>query len=551
VATVAEALTEALDHHRSGDFDQAERLCHLILQANPNHADAHHLLGVLAYHKGRFDVAALSIGRALALNPRAAVYHYNLGLAQKGLDQMDQALASFQEAVRLQPDFPQAWNNVGLASKMQDKLDEEIRCYRQALRFKPDYVEAHMNLGNAQRQRAQLAHAAASYQQALRLKPDFAEAYSALGTVLQEQGYFDESMACYQKALHLKPDLAEAHWNRSLLWLLLGALEQGWPEYEWRWTQTRFTRRPFSQPLWDGSDLGGRTILLDTEQGLGDTLHFIRYVPLVKQRGANVIVECQPPLVRLLSSVQGIDCLLASGSPLPAFDVQAPVASLPGIFRTCLATIPRAVPYLHADCKLVEHWKSAMCDVRCATSEEVHLTSHIAHRTSHFLVGIAWQGDPTFPGDRQRSIPLARFAPLAKVQGIRLISLQKGPGIDQLHGLANQFPVHDLGDRLDEAAGAFMDTAAIMKNLDLVISSDTAVAHLAGALGVRVWLALARVPDWRWLLQRPDSPWYPTMHLFRQSRAGDWDEVFERMAAKLKAVVSCELSEKQLLTTDN
>ena len=247
-------------------------------------------------------------------------------------------------------------------------------------------------------------------------------------------------------------------------------------------------------------------------------MQFIRYVPQVKEQGGKVIVECQPQLEKLLADFQGIDQLIPTGAPLPPFDFQAPLLSLPGVFRTTLDTIPCNVPYLHAKTDLVSHWRGKLPLSDC------------------FKIGIAWQGNLANPTDRQRSIPLRFFERLAQVEGVQLISLQKGSGADQLRGMP-PFPVLDLDGTLDEGSGPFMDTAAIMMNLDLVVSMDTSVAHLAGALGVPVWVALTMAPDWRWLLNREDSPWYPTMRLFRQRRFGDWDDVFERMAGELKALV--------------
>jgi hypothetical protein len=261
--------------------------------------------------------------------------------------------------------------------------------------------------------------------------------------------------------------------------------------------------------------LDGKTILLHPEQGLGDVIQFVRYAPLVKQRGGTVIVECPVRLMTLLESCAGIDRLVGRGGPLPAFDVQAPLLSLPGIFRTSLADVPAAIPYLWADPALEEQWRRELDGL------------------GGFKVGIAWQGSPSNQYDRDRSIPLRYFEPLARCAGVRFLSLQKQWGVEQLQEVAERFPVIDLGSRLDEAAGAFMDTAAVMKSLDLVITSDTAVAHLAGALGVRVWVVLAAIPDWRWLLGRSDSPWYPTMRLFRQPSRGDWPGVFNEVRRAL------------------
>jgi len=575
MATVAEMFSLAWQHHQAGGFSQAEQLYRQVLQVNPSHvdawcflgavcqaqgklaeaetsfrravqlapayADAHNCLGVLLAQQDRLAEAVASFQQALRSEPDNAQAHYNLGLALNAQGQWELAIVQFQEALRCQPDYPEALNDLGNALAARENWSEAVKSYHHALELRPHFAEAHYNLGVVLGKQEKREDEIAHYREALRIRPDYAEAHDGLGNALRQYGQMDKALACFEQALRFKPHYPLAHWNRSVVLLLCGDFERGWPEYEWRWTQHSFAQRHFTQPLWDGTDLSGRTILLYAEQGLGDTLHFIRYAPLVKRRGGTLIVECQPPLLRLLAGFPGIARLEAQGSPLPAFDVQAPLLSLPGIFHTSLATIPANVPYLHANANLVEHWrKSPMSEVRCPMSNAPLPTSDIGHRTSDFLVGIAWQGDPTNPAQRLRSIPLARFACLAQVPGVQLISLQKGPGTDQLCALAGQFPVVDLGSSADEASGPFMDTAAVMMNIDLVISSDTAVAHLAGALGVPVWLALLKVPDWRWLLERDDSPWYPTMRLFRQLRQGHWEDVFERMAEELQKVVSCQ-----------
>jgi hypothetical protein len=272
---------------------------------------------------------------------------------------------------------------------------------------------------------------------------------------------------------------------------------------------------PFGQPAWDGSPLGGRTILLHAEQGLGDTLQFIRYAPLVQQRGGTVLVQSPAPLARLLARCPGVDRLVAPGpAPTEAFDVHAPLLGLPGLLGTSLATVPARVPYLFADAELTAHWRQQLGAI------------------GGFTIGIAWQGNPRHPRDRDRSIPLLQFAPLAGIEGVRLLSLQKGPGRDQLAALAGRFPVTDLSHGLDD----FLDTAAVLMNLDLVITADTALAHLAGALGVPVWVALPFAPDWRWLLGRENNPWYPTMRLFRQAQRGNWESVFDRIVSEVSQV---------------
>jgi hypothetical protein len=300
--------------------------------------------------------------------------------------------------------------------------------------------------------------------------------------------------------------------------LLRGDFEGGWQDYEQRWAQPNVILRSFHEPRWDGSPLEGKSIFVYAEQGLGDTIQFIRYLPLIKERGGTVLFGSPPGLERLFSGIPGVDRLIAGGAAVPPFDVQAPLLSLPGIFGTTLATIPAAVPYLRADPGLVDHWRGELAPLE------------------GFKIGVAWQGSPKNTGDRYRSFPLTHFESLARVPGVQLVSLQKGPGAEQMSGIGERFPILDLSDRLDKA-GAFLDTAAVMMNLDLVVTADTAVAHLAGALGVPVWTLLMLTPDWRWLLDRSDTPWYPTMHLFRQKRFGDWAEAFEHIAAELRLLI--------------
>jgi tetratricopeptide (TPR) repeat protein len=546
--TVAQALDLAVQQHQAGQWQQAEQLYRAILQVEPQQVDALHLLGVLASQVGQHEQASTYIGQALRLQPDFVEAHINLGVALQKQGKLEEALASLHQALRLQPDSAEAHNNLGNVLQEQGQLDEAQACYQQALHLRPDYAEAHNNLGNVLQKQGKLVEALACLQQALRLKPDYTEAHNNLGNVLQKQGKLVEALAClqhalrlkpdfaeahynlgnvlkeqgqltealasYQQALRLTPDYAEAHWNRALVWLLAGDFEQGWPEYEWRWQRQEASPPRFPQPRWDGASLHGQTILLWAEQGLGDTLQFVRYAPLVQARGGCVLVACQPALVPLLSRCPGIDQLLSQGSPLPPFDAWAPLLSLPGLLQTTLATVPRTVPYLFPDPERVQYWRQEL------------------HPLEGFKIGIVWQGNSRHQNDKQRSIPLAQFEPLARVERVQLISLQKGAGREQLEAVAERFPVIDLGQRLD--GDSLADAAAAMQNLDLLIACDTALAHLAGALGVPVWLALPFAPDWRWLLEREDSPWYPSMRLFRQQKWGDWDEVFARMAAALQ-----------------
>ncbi|HEX3726273.1 MAG TPA: tetratricopeptide repeat protein, partial [Pirellulales bacterium] len=387
------------------------------------------------------------------------------------------------------------------------------------------------NLAVTLRDAKQFDEAIDCFRHALEIDPECGEAYSSLGMTFQEQGDLAEALVCYDEALRLgnvqpagspsaasvttwpsQYDLAAVHRNRAFANLLLGNYASGLDEYEWRWhTEGASKRLPLAE--WDGAPLEGRPILLSHEQGLGDMIQFIRYAPLVQQRGGTVVVGCPQSLMPLLKTCPGVDRLIYQHELASGIEVQAALMSLPRIFRTELDSIPAGIPYLFADQQLTEHWRGVLSP------------------RGGLRVGIAWQGNPDYKGDRYRSIPLACFAPLATVCGVRLISLQKGHGQEQL--AAATFEIEDLGSQLDNEGHAFFDTAAVMQNLDLVITSDTAIAHLAGALGARVWLALPRVPDWRWHMDRDDSPWYPTMRLFRQSRWGDWTDVFEAIRNEL------------------
>ncbi len=501
---------------QQGRLDEAMPWFQQAFQLDPTNADACNNIASICEMQQRYDEAVAYYRQAVSLKPTHVQAHYNLGIVLHKQGKPDEAIASYERVLSMQSNHLDARNNLGNVLKDLGRLDEALVCYRHVLRLKPDFAEVHVNVGIVLGEQRDWEGAIACYKHALQLKPQYAEAYTNMGIALVKLGRFEEAMQCYNQALRIRPDFGGAHWNRALLLLMQGDFAQGWPAYEWRWTEHAKAMRHFPQAQWNGSDLHGRTILLHAEQGHGDTIQFIRYAPLVKQRGATVIVECQRSLMGLLASVAGIDKLVARNTPLPAFDIQAPLLSLPGIFRTDLATIPATIPYLGVEANVVRHWREVLSSV-----------------PEHIRVGIAWQGSPTNTNDRQRSIPLTHFKRLADVPGVQLISLQKGPGTAQLRGLAEPFPVLDLESRMGDDNTSFLSVAAIMKNIDLVISCDSAVGHLAGALGVPVWLVLPHIPDWRWLLLREDTRWYTTMRLMRQSKAYDWDGVFERMAGEL------------------
>ena len=503
--------------NEQGKAADADACCRRALEFQPNLAEAHYNLGIAFKNQGNSDGAVACYRRALALKPDRAEAHNNLGNALLDQEKVDEAIACFRQAAELKPDFADACFNLGNALKEQGDLNGSVACFRRTLELRPDYAEAHNNLGNALADQGRLDDAIACFRRAAELKWDFDEAHNNWGVTLGHQDRLTEAISVYEEFLRLKPNSAVTHKNLGMVYLQKGAFERGWQEYEWRLQCGKTDREPFTQPRWDGSPLEGRTILLWLEQGLGDTINFIRYAPLVRARGGIVLVAAPAPLVPLLSRCPGIEQLLSPGEQLPDVAVQAPLASLPGIFGTNLDSIPAQVPYLSAEPARLEKWGAEL------------------QAKSAFKIGIAWQGNRRHPADRFRSIPLQYFEPLARVAGVRLYSLQKGYGSEQLAAVPD-WGIVDLSMRLDEQ-GAFLDTAAVLRHLDLVVTCDSSLLHLAGALAVPVWAAVSKAGDWRWLLQREDSPWYPTLRLFRQHRLHEWGEVLASIAEEVRKCV--------------
>jgi len=508
-------------HQDQGNLEQAIECYQQALRIDANCAEAYYNWGTALKAQNRTADAIPKYQQAIACKPTLVDAHYNLGTVLHELGHLDEAVTAYVEAARLKPDFAMAHNNLGNVYKLQGKIDEAVGAYERALAAKTSNAEAFSNLGTLLQGQGKVAETIECYRQAIRSNPGCAEAYNNLGNALQDQGQFTKALVCYEKSLRLEPDSPEAHYNLGLLYLSEGRFAQAWPEFDWRLKCKNYPVRLFREPLWDGSPLEGKTVLVQAEQGFGDTLHFVRYLEKVRERGGKVLFEVQPALLPLLQS-SGIEGVVASGSPYPPFDLHVPILNLPSLFRTDLTNLPARIPYLAADPRLVENWRKELAGFK------------------GFKIGINWQGNSAYASDRKRSIALRHFAPLASAGGVQFFSLQKKAGAEQLAEVAKTWPIHDWGPRLDENSGAFMDTAALMKSLDLVITSDTAIAHLAGALGVKVWVALTLVPEWRWLLEREDSPWYPTMRLFRQTTLGDWQPVFERMATELRTLVGSQ-----------
>ena len=571
--TIQEAFTLALARHQSGDFPEAEKLYRQILAVQPNNADCLTLLGVIAHQTGQHATAIELISKAIALDPNAARHHQHLGLALHGAGRFDdaigayrralelnpnsaeahsnlgqslvksgraaEALVAFRQAVAINPNLPDAQNNLGSALAAGGKGEEAIRHFGTAIRLSPRHADALSNLALALCREGDPDAAVTCCQSALAIRPNHVDARNHLGIALRTQGKLDDAIALFETilaanpnhpdtlnnlgnafmarrdlpqaekyfraALAARPDHASSHWNLGLLLLTQGDYERGLPLYEWRRKVPGLGasgRLPGIE--WDGCDLAGRRILVHAEQGFGDCLQCARYIPLLAQRGAKIVLAIPAELTRLLKCLPNVEHLMTLNDSLPAFDLHCPIMSLPSLFKTTLSTIPRTIPYLKADPELKTRWQSRL------------------PRDGRLKVGIAWLGRKK--PDPHRTIPPAELSVLSKLEGIWFCSLQKPPS-EPPPGL----PLTDFGSEIAD----FADTAALMENLDLIMSIDTSVAHLAGALGRPTWVLLKDVPDWRWLLDRPDSPWYPTMRLFRQPAPGDWKTPIAQIANEL------------------
>jgi tetratricopeptide (TPR) repeat protein len=499
-------LQKAQEQQRAGRFTEAEALCAQILREQPDDLDALHLLSIVAKQTGRIEMAVDLAARAAAAHPLLAELHANLGEFSRQAGKPDQSVASFQRAIALKPQEPTFHNGLGLALGERRQPEIAVKEFERAIQLKPDYADAYGNLGGALRELGRFDEAHAAMTAAVRLQPHAARAHQNLALVLADQRKFSEAIESYCRAIAIQPDFRQAHWDLGMLYLLLGDFERGWREYQWR----PGASHRFAQPQWAGEDLHGKTILLYAEQGFGDAIQFVRYVPMVAARGARIVLACHAELTRLLGDVAPVAVL---GQPLPPFDVHCSLLSLPFAMGTTRDNIPAHVPYLKPGEELSAKWRQ-----------------RVGERTGRPRVGLVWAGRPEHPNDARRSVRFEMLTPLLAVEGVEFVSLQKGLAIKQ----TGAWRTIDFTSELED----FSDTAALIESLDLVITVDTAVAHLAGAMRKAVWLLLPFMPDWRWMLDREDSPWYPTMRLFRQRDRGDWSVPIERMARELAAMAT-------------
>ena len=524
-----------------GRLKDAVAVLRLAIRLEPGAPEAHSNMAPALLALGEAQPALDAAETALRLHPDLPAGHLNRGLALTVLDRGDEAVAAYERALELRPGWPEAYLQLGNALHQLGRFDDAAAAYRQALSVRPDFVAALTNLGSTLSSAGQLVEAASVLREAVRLAPCQAEPLLNLGSVLRLSGRLDEALATQQhilahqpdywpawaghaailhdlglpaaaleawdQSLTLHPEQPDTRYSRALTLLLMGDFARGWDQLEWRWQaqQHRARLRHTEIPLWAGEDLAGRTILLHVEEGLGDSIQFARYVPLVAGRGATVVLEAYPALMRLFRSLPGVSRLIVQGETPPHCDLQCPLQSLPRAFATSLETIPAETPYLRAGSR--EAWAE-------------RLGPRHGPR-----IGLVWAGRPTHGRDRDRSIALDRLTPLLAFDTADWFGLQLG----RQDSLPTQ--VIDLSSHLTDMA----ETAAALCEIDLLISVDTAVAHLAGALGRPVWLLLPFSPDWRWMLGRTDSPWYPTMRLFRQMRPGDWETVIDAVGISLRS----------------
>ena len=500
----------ALDRPKEAEAD-INRLLALAPDFTPGIANRVNLLLAQKKHA----IALPEIGRALRLEPHNATLWKLAADIFSALSRHDEALAASAKALAMSEDAETLLTrgNVLMAA---GRHTEALEAYDKAAALDPNSAEAHFNRTNALMELERLDEALLAVDKAIGLRPNFAAAHLLRGNILLHLRRETESLACHDAAIAAKPGYAEAHYHRGSLWLLTGRMEEGWRDFEFRWQaeDCTFERPALVAPVWRGEPLSGRSIIVYSEQGLGDTLQFVRFIPMLTAMGARVTFLCHPNLLRLFQPYAATMELIPSCDPRRPFDFQSALMSLPLHLGIGLTNLAADVPYVSAEPDRVAHWRERIGE-------------------KGFRIGIGWQGNPAGKIDRGRSVPLAQFAPLAAIPGVRLVSVQKRHGLDQLTALPPGMKVETL-DAFDEGDDAFVDTAAIMESLDLIVSSDTATAHLAGALARPVWVALAHVPDWRWMLDRSNSPWYPTMQLFRQRIRGRWEEPFAEMAAALR-----------------
>jgi tetratricopeptide (TPR) repeat protein len=518
-----DALARAEQHMQAGRLPAAEALCNEVLRARSDCAQALNLLGIVAHQKGQLSNAIEFMQRAVAADVSVALYHGNLGEMYRLAGRPQDAITAARRAIELRPDYPEAWSNLGVALYEMTEFREAAGAHRKAIAAKPTFAEAHSNLGNALHALRKFDDAIDAYRHAIELRPDFADAWANLGTTLHHSGRFDDGASALRRAVALAPHHANAHTGLGLLLLMRGDLGEGWDEYEWRLRSTEVKGPRFPETPWQGERLTGKHIYVRAEQGLGDTVQFMRYMPLLAARAGHVTLRVHQELVLLLrESLAGITVLGDRGDPAP-YQYDTALLSLPRLFKTRLETIPAIVPYLRAPKDAAQRWKKRLANM------------------AGVKVGVAWAGNPGHINDARRSLDVTLLAPLFAVPGTSFASLQFGPRAADLNKLKKGKTGSHQIENLAPDFSDFSETAGAVSALDLVVTVDTSIAHLAGSMGKPVWLLLPWVADWRWMFNREDNPWYATMRLFRQKKGDAWAEVIKRVATELKAVAQGDM----------
>ncbi len=508
--TVDDAIRLGAEHFQAGRLADAERFFRLIFTVDPGHPVANHALGLIALAIGRHDDAAGLIGTALQRMPEEPGFLNSLGEVHRISQRYLAALACYERAISLDPAYAEALSNRAITLHALGRNDDALASCDAALAAKPQLAAAWSNRGVILETSGRVDEALASFDKALEILPGFVDATGNRGSILQRLLRIEEALASYREALKLNPEFVIAHVQEATCLLLTGKYTEGWMKYEYRSKAHASLARDFKQPAWRGDqDIAGKTVLLHAEQDIGDTLHFARYVRMVASKKARVILEVQPPLKPLLRGI-GATRVIARGEELPEFDLHCALPSLPLAFGTTLETIPSKVPYLSIEKQAVTAWRRKLA------------------RKGTKLVGLCWKGDPVYRNERDRSIGLADLQPVLDLPGLRFLSLQEDLSEEERALVGDR-------DNFGHAGASFKDTAEMVAALDLVITVDTAWAHWAGAIGKPVWVMLAHYPHWCWLLERQDSPWYPTARLFRQTQAGEWGPVLAQVRRGLAA----------------
>jgi len=491
-----------------GHFDEALYYLRKSFQFNPECAETLKNIGAILQVQGNYDEAIINYKKALEINPELSDIYKNVAYLFRDKGMLNEAIIFFKKALEYYPGIADIHNNLGLALNDIGEIDEAIGYLRNAIKINPGNPEFYNNLGVILRGKGLFDEAIGCFTQALMLNNRFLEAYNNIAVSLREKGHIEEAIYFLRKALDINPDFASAHWNLALIFLLTGNYSEGWKEYKWFWKLKDTNNFNFSKPLWDGFNIDGKTLLVYAEQGYGDTIQFSRYIPFITEAGAEVILLCQEELKELFSNLRNLKQVITFGENLPHFDFYCSILMLPAIFQTTIENIPANVPYIFTEQSLINEWRK-----------------RLNNNNSTFKIGLVWSSGHRNSTLQFRSSSLESFSMLSSIKGVEFYSLQKGISNEEVINFHQKMKIHDFTNNIFN----FNDTAALIMNLDLIISVDTSVAHLAGALGKPVWVLLPSVPDWRWMLNREDSPWYPSMRLFRQTKHGDWDTVIKNV----------------------